>query len=160
SLSEILDQRRKYQAGRPLFHRHRLADLPWPHYIDGVARVMARVAWALHAAHASGIVHCDVKPANILLDREDERLAYLIDFGLGGELERVPLRASRGGGGTVLYMAPEKLSGRRTDEVLCDVYSLGATALEALALRPPRVVPDDLPQSHWAAYLRQEEPPR
>ena len=56
-------------------------------------------------------------------------------------------------------MAPEKLSGRRPDEVLCDVYALGATAFEALTLRPPRVVPEGLPRGHWASYLAQSGPP-
>ena len=59
----------------------------------------------------------------------------------------------------MLYMAPEKLSGRRADEVLCDVYALGAAALEALTLRPPRVVPEGLPRGHWASYLAGLGPP-
>jgi eukaryotic-like serine/threonine-protein kinase len=65
-----------------------------------------------------------------------------------------------GAAGTVLYMAPEKLSGRPADEIVCDVYALGATAYEALALKPPRVVPEDMPRSHWASYLVEAEPPR
>jgi len=57
-------------------------------------------------------------------------------------------------------MAPEKLLGRQVEEVLCDVYALGATAFEAFALKPPRAVPEDLPRSLWASYLAETEPPR
>src|SRR5271166_2666161 len=58
-----------------------------------------------------------------------------------------------------LYMAPEKLLGCQLEEVLCDVYALGATAFEAFALKP-RAVPEDLPRSLWARYLAETEPPR
>jgi serine/threonine-protein kinase len=160
ALSEILDQRRQYLAGRPPLQLHRLAVLPEPQYIEAVARVLARLAWALEHSHAARVVHCDVKPANILLDRSQEEQVYLIDFGMGRDLDAMPESPSPGAAGTVLYMAPEKLSGRQVDEVLCDVYALGATAFEALALKPPRVVPAGLPQSCWASYLAEAIPPQ
>ena len=72
ALSQILDQRRQYRAGQPPLQLHRLAVLSEPRYIDAVARVLVRVAWALEDAHAIRVVHCDVKPANILLDRSNE----------------------------------------------------------------------------------------
>jgi serine/threonine-protein kinase len=159
ALSEILDQRRQYRAGQPPLRLHRLAVLSEPRYIDAVVHVLARVAWALEDAHAAKVVHCDVKPANIMLHRSNEEQAYLIDFGMGRDLDAMPESPSPGAAGTVLYMAPEKLSGRQVDEVLCDVYALGATAFEALALNPPRVVPEGLPRPVWAGYLAQREPP-
>ena len=69
---------------------HRLAVLSEPRYIDAVARVLVRVAWALEDAHAIRVVHCDVKPANILLDRSNEERTYLIDFGMGRDLDAMP----------------------------------------------------------------------
>lgn len=75
-------------------------------------------------------------------------------------LDAMPRSRSAGAAGTVLYMAPEKLLGCDVDEVLCDVYALGATAFETLTLRPPRVVPKDLPRPLWARYLAMREPPR
>ena len=132
---------------------HRLAVLSEPRYVDAVARVLVRVAWALEDAHAGRVVHCDVKPANILLDRSNEERTYLIDFGMGRDLDAMPRSPSESLAGTVLYMAPEKLLGRQVEEVLCDVYALGATAFEAFALKPPRAVPEDLPRSLWARYL-------
>jgi len=160
ALSQILDQRRQYRAGQPPLQLHRLAVISEPRYIDAVAPVLVRVAWALEDAHASRVVHCDVKPANILLDRSNEERTYLIDFGMGRDLDAMPRSPSESLAGTVLYMAPEKLLGRQVEEVLCDVYALGATAFEAFALKPPRVVPEDLPRSLWARYLAETEPPR
>src|SRR5262249_26787367 len=57
-------------------------------------------------------------------------------------------------------MAPEKLSGWQADEALCDIYALGVTGFEALALRRPRAVPMGLPRQLWARYLAEAEPPR
>jgi len=159
-LSEVLDQRRQCRAGQPPLQLHRLAVLSEPQYIDAVVRVLARVAWALEDAHAGRVVHCDVKPANILLDRKNEERTYLIDFGMGRDLDAMPRSPSGSMAGTVLYMAPEKLIGGQVDEGLCDVFALGATAFEAFALKPPRVVPEDLPRSLWARYLAEAEPPR
>jgi serine/threonine-protein kinase len=56
-------------------------------------------------------------------------------------------------------MAPEKLSGRRVHEALCDIYALGATGFEALALRLPRELPEGLPRPLWARYLVEASPP-
>jgi serine/threonine-protein kinase len=159
TLSDILDQRRDYRAGRPPLHLHRLAVLPQSQYTNAMVRVLARVARALDDAHAARVVHCDVKPANILLGRKDERQVYLIDFGMGRDLDAMP-RSRTGGAGTVLYMAPEKLLCREVDETLCDVFALGATAYEALTLGPPRIVPQGMPRQLWAGYLARREPPR
>jgi serine/threonine protein kinase len=159
-LGDILHQRRACRAGSPPLSLHRLAILPQPRYLVAVARALARIARALHGAHTMRVAHCDVKPANILLDRHDEHRAYLIDFGMGCDLDDGTPPQERERAGTPLYMAPEKLSGGQIDEVRCDLYSLGATLFEAVTLTPPRVVPKALPQAAWAAYLARTEPPR
>ena len=65
----------------------------------------------------------------------------------------------RNGAGTLLYMAPSA-SRRNTDEVRCDIYSLGVTLFEALTLIRPLEVPSMLSTPSWASYLAAAEPPR
>jgi serine/threonine-protein kinase len=95
---------------------------------------IAQAASALAAAHQAGIVHCDVKPDNVLLRFGERSDAKLTDFGLaqalGGD------RKSRGLAGTPLYMAPEIFDGHPTDSA-ADVYALGATLFHLIAGRPP-----------------------
>ena len=95
-----------------------------------VARLIRQVAGALDAAHAAGVVHCDVKPANIIVDREG--VAKLTDFGIA--------RAARDRDeqellGTARYIAPERVEGGPVT-ARTDVYGLGLVAYELLTGRP------------------------
>ena len=104
---------------------------------ERAARIIAQVGGALDGAHRHGLVHRDVKPANVLLGDDDH--AYLTDFGLtkrsastdGGGL-------SRAGGwvGTLGYVAPEQIRGERVD-ARTDVYALGCVLVYALTGRAP-----------------------
>jgi len=101
---------------------------------ERAAELVAQVASALDAAHAAGLVHRDVKPANVLLADDH---AYLSDFGLtrlaGSDTE---LTGSGQWIGTVEYCSPEQLQGRHTD-ARADVYSLGCVLFAALTGAPP-----------------------
>jgi eukaryotic-like serine/threonine-protein kinase len=160
TLSEVLNHRIQCRAGSPPVIVHRLALLPKPRYLPAMLRVLTKIARALHAAHTSQVVHRDVKPANILLDRHREDRVFLVDFGLGRDLDVVTLQQLRAGEGTLRYMAPEKLLGSQVDEVRCDLYSMGVTLFEAVTLTTPRVVPANLPRAAWAGYLARRDPPR
>ncbi|HET8756334.1 MAG TPA: serine/threonine-protein kinase, partial [Solirubrobacteraceae bacterium] len=98
------------------------------------AEVVAQVGSALDAAHRAGLVHRDVKPANVLLAGSH---AYLSDFGLtrlaGSDTQ---LTESGQWIGTVEYCSPEQLRGGRTD-ARADVYSLGCVLFAALTGGPP-----------------------
>ena len=101
-------------------------------------RVMQEVAWALAHAHARGVVHRDVKPDNILLERETGR-AMVTDFGIA----RVAESHTPAGGvvvGTPQYMSPEQARGEVVDG-RSDLYSLGATVFFALTGRLPIEAP-------------------
>jgi CHASE2 domain-containing sensor protein len=93
------------------------------------ARLVAQVASALGAAHARGLVHRDVKPANILLHERDH--TYLSDFGVTRELGEDGLTTAGELLGTVDYMSPEQCRGERVGPA-ADIYSLGCVLYEAL----------------------------
>jgi serine/threonine-protein kinase len=102
------------------------------------AAIAAQVAAALDAAHGAGLVHRDVKPANVLLTGAGEHEhAYLGDFGLMRSLDpQHPITDSGGWVGTVDFASPEQLSGEIAD-ARADVYSLGCVLHAALTGRPP-----------------------
>ncbi|MGH2917063.1 MAG: serine/threonine-protein kinase, partial [Solirubrobacteraceae bacterium] len=102
------------------------------------ARITARVASALDAAHAAGLVHRDVKPANVLLaGGPGEEHPYLSDFGLSKRLDGDSgLTHSGQWLGTVDYVAPEQLTGQAVDH-RTDVYSLAVLLFEALTGEVP-----------------------
>jgi serine/threonine-protein kinase len=102
------------------------------------AAIVAQVAAGLDAAHAVGLVHRDVKPANVLLGREDgSGHVYLSDFGLTLD-PSVDTRVTDSGEwfGTVDFMAPEQFEGGLPD-ARTDVYALGCVLNAALTGEPP-----------------------
>jgi len=106
---------------------------------ERVLRLGAQVASALDAAHARGMVHRDVKPANILVESgaEGRDHAYLADFGLTKHVESHSGITGTGQFvGTIDYMAPEQIEGRQVDG-RADLYALGCVLFECLAGAPP-----------------------
>ena len=157
SLGAIIAERRTYLEGKSSGHLHPLVREPESEYFRGVAAVIARIARALEVVHAARVAHRDVKPTNILLDHGDR--VFLCDFGLGRDLDVATPSQMRDGAGTPLYMAPERLLRFHADEMRADIYALGASLFEALALVPPAQVPEELAWSAWSAYLAEARPP-
>lgn len=100
--------------------------------------IIAQVASALDAAHAQGLVHRDVKPANILVAKHDGgEHVYLCDFGLAKHASTVSsLTGDRAVVGTVDYLAPEQIGSKPVDGRI-DVYGLGCVLYECLTGEPP-----------------------
>jgi serine/threonine-protein kinase len=105
-----------------------------PMRLDAVLAIGTQVADALGAAHSSGLVHRDVKPANILLSADGRVL--VADFGIAKAAEGNDLTASGAMVGTAKYLAPEQVEGGAIDG-RADVYSLGVVLYEALTGQPP-----------------------
>jgi WD40 repeat protein/serine/threonine protein kinase len=101
-------------------------------YWQSVAQVGVQVADALEHAHKQGIVHRDIKPSNLLLDAQGR--VWVTDFGLAKADDQKDLTQDGDILGTLRYMPPEAFEGRTGP--CSDVYSLGLTLYELVALRP------------------------
>ncbi|HEY6807229.1 MAG TPA: serine/threonine-protein kinase [Gemmatimonadales bacterium] len=104
------------------------------------ARILREVAWALAYAHAQGVIHRDVKPENILLERGSGRV-LVADFGIA----RLAQASGGTGAGEVIgtpdFMSPEQASGEATDG-RSDLYSLGVVGYYLLSGRLPFTAPN------------------
>lgn len=120
----------KYIDGQSLEERIRSERMP----MEEAVRLVATIANTLHYAHQKGIVHRDVKPANIIIDGQDE--PHLVDFGLAFDDESND--ESHQLVGTAPYMSPEQARGEshRVDG-RADVFSLGAVFYELLVGQKP-----------------------
>jgi serine/threonine-protein kinase len=107
--------------------------LPWRRAVE----ITRQVAAGLEHAHRRGLVHGDMKPENVLLER-DGRLAKITDLGLARR-HGAPLEESEGGGffGTPYYVSPEQARGETALDGRADIYSLGATLWHLLVGVPP-----------------------
>jgi serine/threonine-protein kinase len=135
--------------------------------------LVAQVAEALAHAHRQGVIHRDVKPANVLIGREGD--ALLADFGIAKIYEDTLQLTGEGHMvGTPAYMAPEQLQGKPVD-ARTDIYALGVVLYQALTgecpfiaetplavammhihnpLRPPRQLNPDIPEAIERILLR------
>jgi serine/threonine protein kinase len=117
--------------------------------------VCRQVAAALDVAHAQGLIHRDVKPANVLIEG---RTAFLTDFGLTKRIEGTQTNLTKAGDvvGTIHYVAPEQIEGGRVD-ARTDIYSLGCLVYHCLTGELPFARDTDVAVIY--AHLS-EEPPR
>ena len=114
-------------------------------------------AQALAAAHRLGIVHRDVKPANLWLVNGEAAAVKLLDFGVARAAARSSLTAAGAIIGTAAYMAPEQARGAERLDARADVFSLGCVLFECVARRPA-FVGESLP-AVLAKVLLEEVPP-
>ncbi len=123
--------------------------------VADVARILREVAWGLAYAHARGIVHRDIKPDNILLDRESGR-AVLSDFGIARDPSNKASGLTVDGHvlGSVHFMSPEQASGEELDG-RSDLYAVGVVGYLALSGKLPF---DGTPQSVLVSHVTKAVP--
>ena len=127
---------------------------------EDAASLIAQVAEGLDAVHAAGLVHRDVKPANVLVGEpgpgDDRSTAFLTDFGLAKIAASTSgLTATGEVIGTVDYMAPEQIEGGRVD-ARTDVYALGCVLFHAVTGDVP--FPERESSSKMWAHLNEDPP--
>lgn len=126
---------------------------------ERTVRIVSQISGALDAAHRRGLVHRDVKPANILIahveenDREDH--SYLTDFGITRRISGYALTRTGVFVGTLDYAAPEQIRGELVD-ARTDIYALGCVLFECLTGRPPFEADSDVALMY--AHLERDPP--
>ncbi len=138
------ERREKHVAARPKCGMR---------YWKSVARLGAAAADALDYAHRHEVLHRDVKPSNLLLDREAN--VWIADFGLAKQAESDSLTKTGDMVGTLRYMAPEQFEG--TTDHRSDIYSLGLTLHELLTLE---YAFDESRQGPLVRHKLRGDPPR
>ena len=105
-----------------------------PLALSPMLRTISEVATALDTLHREGLVHRDVKPANIMID--ESGISYLTDFGLAKGLAATVLTKTGHVVGTAAYLAPEVIRGQAAGPP-ADIYALGCVTYECIAGNPP-----------------------
>ena len=117
----------EFVDGTDLSHK---LPMPWQTALPVVLQVLD----GLEYAHRRGVLHCDVKPANIMIGNDGA--VKVMDFGIAYALGAAGLARGRRTLGTIEYMAPERILGREVDE-RSDIYSVGILLFEVLSGRLP-----------------------
>ena len=100
-----------------------------------VVRILTPIAVALDYAHGEGVVHRDVKPANVMIRKDGH--PFILDFGIAREIQETLTRVTgKLSSGTLLYMSPEQLNGAQPKPAQ-DIYSFAAMVYECLKGEPP-----------------------
>ncbi len=124
-------------------HAPQSAELFRGSWSESCVRIVIEMCDALAHAHSRGVLHRDIKPSNIAVTPQGR--VVLLDFGLASSQDELRMTAAGSALGSVLYMAPEQVSGRTAEiDARTDVYALGVTLYELLTLRPPFAATDAL----------------
>jgi predicted Ser/Thr protein kinase len=135
SQDHVLGYAMEFIEGEPLSY---ILQSQGPLAEEGTLRVLRQLCSALQCIHEAGIVHRDIKPGNVLIDRKGD--AVLTDLGLAKPVKESGKSGYTSEGatlGTPAYMAPEQIENAKYADIRTDIYSLGALAYHTLVGRPP-----------------------
>ncbi len=118
--------------------------------------IFKQILSAVGHAHRAGIIHRDIKPNNILLNREG--MVKITDFGLAKDQKNLSHTQTSSTGGTLYYMSPEQVKGLQFTDNRSDIYSLGLTLYEMLAGKIP-FRKDDTDFTIREAIIKRQFPP-
>jgi WD40 repeat protein/serine/threonine protein kinase len=146
---------------KPGLHEEAVAPPAGRSYVRQVVELVRQVAKAAHALHETGIIHRDIKPGNVLVSA-DGKQAVLMDLGLAQLADDVEGRLTRTRQfvGTLRYASPQQVLAVGNLDRRTDVYSLGATLWELLALRPLFGATEQTPTPVLMEKIQYEEPGR
>ncbi len=102
--------------------------------VKEILKYITQIAKGLENAHSMGIVHCDIKPNNIMIT--DDRIAKIVDFGIAKIANQEKLLGPDRTTGTIAYMSPEQISNTNID-TRTDIWSLGVVFYEMLTKQVP-----------------------
>lgn len=123
----------EYIPGKTLQQR---LDEQGPLDLPEILRIGKQIADGLAAAHQEGLIHRDIKPGNILLERGPELRVKITDFGLARTADDASMTQSGVIAGTPMYMAPEQAHGQKLDQ-RADLFSFGSVLYQMVSGRPP-----------------------
>ena len=124
-------------------------------FYRSVVKLVIQAAEALDYAHQEGVVHRDVKPANLLIDNRGK--LWITDFGLAQVQREQNLTMTGELLGTIRYMSPEQVEGKKVLDERTDVYSLGITLYELITLKPAF---SENARQRLIRKIEEEDPPR
>lgn len=133
--------------------------------VDRALHIATQIASSLSDAHATNVIHRDLKPPNVMLVSrgDDDHFVKVVDFGLVKELDPNPdddeLTAENALIGSPMYMSPERFLYHGADSPAIDIYALGIMLYEMLVGRPPFLRASDSTLHHVMMQHIQDEPP-
>ncbi|MEO7331334.1 MAG: protein kinase [Minicystis sp.] len=104
--------------------------------VEEALGVLRQVASGVGAAHEEGVIHRDLKPANVLIRKKDH-VAKVTDFGIAKMASEQPREQTKGIIGSLWYMSPEQVTGRRDLDLRVDIYALGIVLYQLLVGHVP-----------------------
>lgn len=155
-LARLVQARQCVRNGQASEARHPWASLSHQEYLEHVLPLLDKLVEAVWHLHRANVLHCDIKPSNVLVDAEGE--VWLSDFGLARLLSPAEGKGASGSCGTPGFASPEQVEGVAQLDERSDQFGLAATIYTVLAMRMPYGTRNITPQTVPVSDLREHVP--